>query len=238
MRNPISENEKLLMLRRNVKPELKIVLLYQNVRNPGELTDLCRKFEKLSCQLGEDRPLRNIRRSIDEVQFDNYDDGQMYDDEHDYNPFPDGPAYQEVSQIESQSNNVICWNCKGIGHTYQACTKPVPLNGIFCFGCGAPNILKPNCFICMEQVPKPNTELDVSGKSGSDSYRTSWTDTERSVANGQATISFDFVSNGGSLGLGSSLINRNSNSNNRYNRGLKFWSDIKSCRAEIGSTVL
>lgn len=67
------------------------------------------------------------------------------------NRFPPA-APQNVNNQRPQFNTtfVVCWNCLDIGHVYMDC--PTPSRGIFCYGCGERNILKPNCRTCQGKV--------------------------------------------------------------------------------------
>lgn len=55
----------------------------------------------------------------------------------------------EVSEVGDTEvcavGSVHCWNCEEKGHTYFDCVKP---RRIFCYGCGAVNVFRPNCPKC------------------------------------------------------------------------------------------
>lgn len=157
LNNPISEEEKLSMLKRNLKPDLRKAVFYRDIRSTVDLAEMCREFEKLSSQLGEEVQTNYVRRSVHEI--DNVGSNYEYGSENpmhqyfdaNYNPFPEmGAAYQEEVQVDAIGNAeyLVCWNCKDLGHAFMDCPKPIPPGRIFCFGCGAANILKPNCLKC------------------------------------------------------------------------------------------
>jgi len=61
---------------------------------------------------------------------------------------------EEDKEIESEADNeilelkrpkLICWNCRKEGHRYFDCLEDRKL---FCYGCEAEVIYKPNCIIC------------------------------------------------------------------------------------------
>lgn len=59
--------------------------------------------------------------------------------------------------VGSKETNLICWNCRDLGHRYQDCSKD--FLEIFCFGCGSRGVRKPNCFTCKKRSMenfKPN----------------------------------------------------------------------------------
>lgn len=47
-------------------------------------------------------------------------------------------AIEEITEL-------TCWNCSEKGHRFEVCLGE---RKIFCYGCGAPNIFKPNCTKC------------------------------------------------------------------------------------------
>lgn len=135
LRRPVSEEETVDILRRNMSHNLREALLLHKTRSVDYLHDLCRRFEKLwSYQV----PVRNELRRIHEVEL--VEDvvqaaGQQ--------AFPNA----EVDELGvPQDVYVICWNCKEMGHTFKECQSVV--RAIFCYGCGAPDIYKPTCPRC------------------------------------------------------------------------------------------
>lgn len=154
LKHPISDFEKLSMLKRNVNPELRKALFYRHTRTITELLNVCRDYEKLSTQLGEDRQNVN-RRYVNEI--DSSQPGSSNDQfSRDYSEihYPSTGNTLECQQIEQidagkSSTYVICWNCRDLGHLFKDCPKPIPTGSIFCFGCGTPNVLKPKCLKCM-----------------------------------------------------------------------------------------
>lgn len=171
LRNQVSETERVAILRRNMKPELRKELLFQNARNTAELTDLVRKSERLSNQLGLNQSQSIRNRGINEVfqadgqhETTNFIPNEVaYPINHsgEYIPFPIDANVHEVTH-ESNTTYMVCWNCRDLGHSFKNCTKSIPNGNIFCFGCGAPGILKPNCLKC-RQAPNRRPNLMVPG---------------------------------------------------------------------------
>lgn len=64
------------------------------------------------------------------------------------NPFIAAMKTTEELNLDNP-NNLVCWNCCEKGHRYQDCDQS-PLH-VFCYGCGQPNILKPNCLKCQKR---------------------------------------------------------------------------------------
>lgn len=56
--------------------------------------------------------------------------------------------------------NVQCWNCGESGHTYFDCVKP---RRVFCYGCGALNVYRPNCAKCCPGNVQRDVRLPNNG---------------------------------------------------------------------------
>lgn len=69
------------------------------------------------------------------------------------NPFGDttGSAGEQVEMVcafensEQRRQFTVCWNCDDLGHTYMDCSAT---RRIFCYGCGAKNVVRPQCQRC------------------------------------------------------------------------------------------
>lgn len=48
---------------------------------------------------------------------------------------------------------LICWNCDDLGHSYMDCTAD---RKIFCYGCGAKNVVRPHCAKCNGRLLQGN----------------------------------------------------------------------------------
>lgn len=77
------------------------------------------------------------------IIIDNVNESQMYPgtlSEPSYNEENEVAAVKILSFGENRtSGRLKCWNYEGT-HRYQDCN--ILLKGIFCFGCGEPNVLK------------------------------------------------------------------------------------------------
>ena len=63
-----------------------------------------------------------------------------------YEELEDVPK-EDISEID-RASDVVCWNCRKKGHRFTDCLDE---RSIFCVGCGAENIYKPNCINCQNQ---------------------------------------------------------------------------------------
>lgn len=58
-----------------------------------------------------------------------------------------------------QRKSMKCWNCGKVGHRYDYFLEP---RSIFCYGCGAANVFKPNCIHCNNPE---NSSVDAQARS-------------------------------------------------------------------------
>lgn len=125
---PLEETVLIEILRRNLLPEIQHEILNIPISSIGQLRDICRRREFFLQDINKrhsfSKPI-HPRKQLHEL----------------VNDFGDLSENDEVISAISLS----CWNCKKAGHRYQDCLEE---RSIFCFGCGAPNVYKPNCAIC------------------------------------------------------------------------------------------
>jgi len=134
--NPLSNAELIDILRNNLRPELQRSILFVPTPSVGQLREVVLQHEILEEELSRSvgrvttvsRPLSEITTSAEDV----------------------GPA--EVEAVEVSSINAApapCWNCSEPGHRWDSCQSTEWHK--FCYGCGAPGIIKPNCARCLSK---------------------------------------------------------------------------------------
>lgn len=149
------------LLRSNMKLELKNALLYHPTHTIRDLQEAAKKFEKLSNVPMDSREGRQAYRRVNEIDSSsptfcsqiypqqNYSlqaaAGSYIDSK--YQEYPDHTPSDSIDAVSKQSM-VVCWNCDDLGHTFHDCL--VATRNVFCFGCGAKNIYKPNCLRCIQ----------------------------------------------------------------------------------------
>lgn len=143
LETPMAESELVEILVRNLRADIRHELLYVPIYSIAHLRKLVQMRENL---LGEDfyrrgsaqrnhAPL-NIRKVADIATQD------------------DMPNEFQVDAMRQSQISVKCWNCDDIGHFWEDCLKD---RTIFCYGCGAKNVYKPQCTVCASkklQYPK------------------------------------------------------------------------------------
>ncbi|KAJ8967702.1 hypothetical protein NQ317_004202 [Molorchus minor] len=132
----LEEKEKLTLLRRNLLPYFIHNLGLVEYTKVDELLGLCKKLEinKLTAERCHPTPSGNLLEP---------DLSQ-----------PAGTTDRRVRPLMKQDMNRLrvatveetkCWNCSRSGHRFRDCRAP---RHVFCFGCGADNVVKRNCSKC------------------------------------------------------------------------------------------
>lgn len=139
---PMPETEVIETLTRNLRPEIRQELLYIPVRSVSHLRQLVHKRENF---LNDEHVRRNMgvrhnnaflpRRQVAEVDLNEISD--------DFDP--DLEPVNSVNALQASSYNSQCWNCDSSGHHWQDCLQE---RQVFCYGCGAKKVYKPNCSKC------------------------------------------------------------------------------------------
>lgn len=144
---PLSDEELVEILPRNLRPEIRQDLLYVKIDSVSHLRQLVQTREHF---LNDEYVKKNLamrhtgfnivpRRQVADIELDD-----------DVNDFEDIPT--NVDALHKPNLNNKCWNCEEIGHHWQDCLQD---RRIFCYGCGAKHIYKPNCVEC--RAKKTNT---------------------------------------------------------------------------------
>lgn len=136
LRVPISEQELVEIVIRNLKAELRHELLHLEITNIHALRREVRKHEKFfyDIRTNSSRGTNFNRRQISEL---------VQDDPVDFVDEPSTLGIEEVNALDSTLQK--CWNCDVVGHRYQDCLAP---RRIFCYGCGAIDTYRPSCPKC------------------------------------------------------------------------------------------
>lgn len=141
LKSPLNDELLVEILRRNLLPEIQHEILNMEIRSLQVLRDTCRRREffmqDMRRKLGQhlSKPSR-IQKGVTEIDVEN----KAYF------------VYDSESNDEIAGLNLICWNCGKSGHRYQDCLEE---RSVFCYGCGASNVYKPNCIKCISKNGKP-----------------------------------------------------------------------------------
>lgn len=136
--HPLPEEELVGILVRNLRLDIRHELLYVPIYSISHLRKLVQMRENLLKDetYRKALPLKlnpsahtNVRRNIAEIQDE--------EEEMEKSPQPDS----EVATV----TGVTCWNCDEKGHFWDDCLRE---RRVFCYGCGTPNVYKPQCTRC------------------------------------------------------------------------------------------
>lgn len=97
---------------------------------------------------------------------------------HNYVHYMENIPTIEAVQRPATLENAVCWNCDGSGHTYIDCE--VATRNVFCYGCGAKNVYRPQCKKCLENYHRrrshgqPNSAPMFPAKPNPSSATSTW----------------------------------------------------------------
>lgn len=189
----MSEQELLETLRRNMLPHLQDRLLFLPIYSMFDLQARVHQVESLAQQQAEVQPLRKYIPRIHEIATNSESATEtgvaksyplnfsvpppnLRTPETRSNPFASQIAYSDpfcppdeqsdfVCAMEAVDRNqfVVCWNCDEIGHTFMDCAAR---RIIFCYGCGAKNVVRPQCAKCSVKALQGNGRGSVRPDGG------------------------------------------------------------------------
>ena len=138
------------MLKRGLRPHIQKEIFYLHITTVSELQHLMMRRENLSRELEQKTHLErnvSIRRQVHELE----------------NPVITDELPEEISEVNKEKPNLHpCYNCREIGHHYKDCLEP---KTVFCYGCGTPNVYKPQCPKCLSGNSKPSGSNNTSFRS-------------------------------------------------------------------------
>jgi len=130
---PLPNAELIEILRNNLRPELQRGILYVPTSTVGHLREIILQHEILEEELSKSSGRGNtMSRIVSEVDSSGVD--SVSEDT------------ELVEALASGSGNLRCWNCSELGHRWDSCQSSDWRR--FCWGCGAPNVIKPKCPHC------------------------------------------------------------------------------------------
>lgn len=153
----ISNQEMLNLIRNNMRPGLQMSLAIQKYTHIGELVSDCITMEENWSRFNYNPDSFNPpRRFVNEISAhvdSNLPNQALPTEELCAFDNPNASSNHIHSKLSNtihpkpSKQNQICWNCKNYGHIFKDCELP-PKSEIFCYGCGKPGVLKPNCVSC------------------------------------------------------------------------------------------
>jgi len=133
------EDELVEMIQGNLLTEMKDRLLFEKVSSISELRRLVQKRENFLKDLGKPRMVP--QKGKDSPNFRVYALDETPDEEID-----NSESDLSIAVVNhTGSAKITCWNCEMPGHVWEDCLAE---KRVFCYGCGAPQMYKPNCANC------------------------------------------------------------------------------------------
>ncbi|KAM8712458.1 hypothetical protein ACLKA7_012902 [Drosophila subpalustris] len=141
---PMDEYRLMQQLKRNLVPEVKQALLYETVHSVAHLRQLVQLRENL---MGEEEAKRSVNRSTVAKPFKRIvsavDTSSVASDHE------SASSELEVNAVQHNGKKFTCWNCDQEGHSWDMCLYD---RNVFCYGCGAKGIYKPQCEVCSKRA--------------------------------------------------------------------------------------
>lgn len=153
----LTDSQKIKYLMRNMRPSLQIFMSSRIFHSVDDLVDNCRELEEQWNRFGcQPESYFLTRRDISEINYVNQDPvfsciGSREASAPNVNAIQFRQTPRDVLVVDKNSRDVFpgCWNCASPDHFFKNCNRPV--SSIFCFKCGCPNVISPNCIRCQKQ---------------------------------------------------------------------------------------
>ncbi|XP_037301492.1 uncharacterized protein LOC119191723 [Manduca sexta] len=125
---PISENEKLMILRKNLQPYFQKAICRDSFDSVGELTSVLRVIErtKLSCSNFKE-PTLNDRSLEQDLAYHGSINQKLLQENM-------GTELAAIGNNGMKQSTSKCWNCRSLGHRFRDCK--LPKQRLFCYKCG------------------------------------------------------------------------------------------------------
>lgn len=136
MKVSITENRLVNIIRKNVIPELKVMLFNSKTNNLHTLRDVARNAEKILKENKTMYPTKIVTRHINELEI------QPEDIEFEEDPQIEAMEFSQRT-VKPDYSHIKCWNCLTFGHSYIYC--PEETRALFCYKCGERNVSTTKC---------------------------------------------------------------------------------------------
>lgn len=157
---PITEEHKLFLVQKNLLPRFAVSVAPLQINNLQQLSEACRRIDGVVNRQQLPMPFleqpsysRSNSRNFERYrQVNEIENNAQYP----YEPELCGINYQNTANGQASASQyggrVKCWNCQTIGHSYQECKERK--QKIFCYKCGAPDVITPHCNKCSGNVQR------------------------------------------------------------------------------------
>lgn len=161
---PMTEAQQVCILKKNILQKYAIGVASTATTTLARLTAICHRLDDVYNRdtsfmmpfqepASFSRPFLRIPRPRELNTVDYEDEGEIPNDDN-VEVCAAHSVRQKISHNDTRTRNPFsnksstaqCWNCQQTGHIFNECAKP--RMGIFCFKCGSPDVIVPNCTKC------------------------------------------------------------------------------------------
>lgn len=152
---PVAEGEVIKIAKRNLRESIAKIVYPMNVSSVEQLRMECLEAERIFLRNNSrnmvSQPIRS-QKYINEVNATFEEDNQA----------------QQVHELASINRATKCWNCQQEGHVFKECLSRQ--RSLFCYKCGRPNTITPNCPICNKEQENSMRSAVIAGKPRSEDH--------------------------------------------------------------------
>lgn len=150
---PMLESELIEIVTRNLRPEIRQEMLYIPMSSISQLRHLVQVREHFLAD-------EHVRRNLIGRGLNNFPPRRQVSELNVTPDFEDRIVETELSvdAVRQCAPESKCWNCDESGHHWQDCLQD---RQIFCYGCGAKRVYKPNCQKCVSKKFSKNLKCPV-----------------------------------------------------------------------------
>lgn len=151
--SPMSEEEFIEIIARNLRPEIRQDLLYVPIYSLAHLRKLVQMRENFLSD-------EYVRKTLSQRGSIPNPIPRRLVSELDQDPIIDSEQECLVDAVQNGDSHFKCWNCDSSGHHWQDCLET---RSIFCYGCGTKNVYKPQCTKCITRNQNSSKNLRTVG---------------------------------------------------------------------------
>lgn len=139
MKEPMSEERLVNIIKKNVSTELKFMLFNSETTDLHALREVARKAETIIKETKQTHPIKNLNRQVHELELESLQGDGLGSEED-----PQIEALQFSARAKkSDYSHIKCWNCLSFGHSYLYC--PEDTRNLFCYKCGERGVATVRC---------------------------------------------------------------------------------------------
>lgn len=137
LREPFPERTLIEIMKRNLLPNLKVLLFNSDPGTLDELKEIARKAERV-IRDNKFQPNPGFQnRTVNEIEASLCDNSDSEEID------PQLEAIDFSKRLKPDYSRIQCWNCLAYGHSYIYCPEEIQTK--FCFKCGNKGVLTPKC---------------------------------------------------------------------------------------------